>query len=162
MNFYQKRCLISELWAGLFWLCLLLLTSIPFLIFSLCFSFLSFFFSRSPLCHPHGLLSSIPFALLLPCFCLFTPSGTHFHLLFFCPVPGPWTVSSPADSADVYGADAAGRYHGAEVPIQFSSDTCRSQYSAGSCVTCHHHGHCQSPLFCKQMAWPDRWVVSVY
>ena len=59
-----------------------------------------------------------------------------------------WTVSSPADPADVYGADAAGRHHGAEVPIQLSRDSRGGQHPAGSDITRHHHRHRQPPLRC--------------
>lgn len=76
-------------------------------------------------------------------------------------VLGAWTVSSPADAADVYGADAAGCYYGAKVPIELSSDPCSSQHSVRSDITCHHHSHCQPPVCSQQVARTDRWEIYV-
>lgn len=81
---------------------------------------------------------------------------------FVLSVLGAWTVSSPADPADVYGADAAGCYYGAQVPIELSSDPHSSQHSVRSNITCHHHSHCQPPVCSQQVARIDRWEIYVH
>lgn len=101
-------------------------------------------------------------------FYLFVAPTWGFYLQFFCSLvailppplsccPSPEIVSSPADSTDVHGADAARCYHGAEVPIQFPCHIRSSQHAAGSHFGCHHHRHCQPPLCRQQMARLDRW-----
>lgn len=137
--------------------CCLLLSCSSFLTFSP-----SFFFLPLPLFFP--LLT--PAASLVFCLALRLPlhiSAPFPSLPYMAlSVLGAWTVSSPAEPADVYGADAAGCYHGAEVPIQLSCDPRSGQHPARSNVTCHHHCHRQPPLCRQQVARPGRWEICVH
>lgn len=89
-----------------------------------------------------------------------TRSPSLRPVLCFLPSRWVWTVSSPADSHDVHRPDAAGRHHGAEVPLKLPRHPRRSQHPAGPDVTRHRHGHRQPSVCCEQVARPDRWERS--
>lgn len=71
------------------------------------------------------------------------------------------TVSSSADPTDVHRADAAGRHHGTQVPVQLSSHPRGRQHTVRPDQPSGHHSHRQPPLRRQQVARPHWWARAV-